>query len=31
MKAALLRPMRDIKLFILGHLALVAVAVLGSL
>jgi hypothetical protein len=31
MKPALRRAMRDIRLFILGHLALVAVAVLGSL
>lgn len=31
MKPALHRVMRDIRLFILGHLALVAVAVLGSL
>lgn len=31
MKPALIQPMRDIRLFILGHLALIAVAVLGSL
>lgn len=31
MKPALSCCMRDIRLFILGHLALVAVAVLGSL
>jgi len=31
MKAAFHPAMRDIRLFILGHLALVAVAVLGSL
>lgn len=31
MKAASSDFMRDIRLFILGHLALVAVAVLGSL
>ena len=31
MKPALNIRMRDIRLFILGHLALVAVAVLGSL
>lgn len=31
MKPALERLMRDIRLFILGHLALIAVAVLGSL
>jgi hypothetical protein len=31
MKPAPVRLMRDIRLFILGHLALVAVAVLGAL
>lgn len=31
MKSARPDAMRDIRLFILGHLALVAVAVLGSL
>jgi hypothetical protein len=31
MKSALSQAMRDIRLFILGHVALVAVAVLGSL
>lgn len=31
MKSARPDPMHDIQLFILGHLALVAVAVLGSL
>jgi hypothetical protein len=31
MKPAPFRAMRDIRLFILGHLSLIAVAVLGSL
>jgi len=31
MKPALRRLMRDVRLFILGHLALIAVAVLGSI
>jgi hypothetical protein len=31
MKPALPEDMRDIRLFILGHLALIAVAVLGSI